>query len=279
MKNLKIAIRIAIVIGILLIGSLFIGVERINAGHIGLRENLAGGNKGISKIEYVSGWQFYLKTATKIHELPVRLQQAEFEPFNIQAKGGTVLTLHPAFNYALNPGEAANALQRLGSSAITDPANGVIKTALLAALREATNTFTVDSILNNVAIFDAAVTEDLNKKLAPYFTVNQLTTGTIPDESLRGSIAAKAKAVQEALRIQSEQAAIKAQVENDLLEASRDSAVKVKGALAEAKSIQVVQEALKQSPQYVEKIKAERWNGALPTYMFGGGSTPFINIK
>lgn len=255
-----------------------VGVSRINTGHVGLRENLTGGSKGVSKIEYVSGWQFYNRFSTRIHELSIRQQQAEYEPFEIQAKGGTILTVHPSFNYYLSPGSAAQALQRMGATVET-PKDGFIRTALRASLREATNKFTLDSIINNVGTFDVAVADELNKRLSPYFTVEQFTTGMTPDKTLAESIAAKARAVQDALRIQSEQAAIKAQVENDLLEASRDSAVKVKGAMAEARSIQVQQDALKESPQYVELTKAQKWDGKLPQYMLGGGTGLFLNMS
>jgi uncharacterized membrane protein YqiK len=263
---------------LLILGMLFVGITRINTGHIGLRESLTGGNKGVSSIEHVSGWQFYLKTNVRIHELSIRQQPAEYEPFTIPAKGGTPLTVHPAFNYSLVPGSAAAALQKIGAN-VHSPKDSYIKTALRAALREATNKFTLDSIINNVGIFDVAVQDELNKRLAPYFVVEQFTTGIEPDASLKQAIAAKAQAVQEALRIQSEQAAIKAQVENDLLSASRDSAVKVKAAQAEARSIQLQQEALQRSPQYVELIKAQKWDGKLPQYMLGSSNGMFLNLN
>lgn len=254
-----------------------VGVERINAGSVGIREYLAGGDKGISKVEYVSGWQFYFKPSTKVHEFSIRQQQAEYAAFPIQTKGGTVFTVHPAFNYSLNAGGAAKALQLLGAN-LHEPKETFIKTALKASLREVTNTYTVDSLLNNVGGYDRAVESELNERLAPYFSVSQFTSGLEPDGGLQQTILDKSKSLQNAIKLQNDQAAIKAQVENDLLEAARDSAVKVKAAQAEAKSIQLVQEALKQSPQFIDKIKAERWDGKLPQYMFGS-STPFINIK
>ncbi|WP_281353338.1 hypothetical protein [Jiella pacifica] len=35
--------------------------------------------------------------------------------------------------------------------------------------------------------------------------------------------------------------------------------------------------ALRDNPQVVELIRAERWNGQLPTTMVPGGTIPFVN--
>lgn len=48
---------------------------------------------------------------------------------------------------------------------------------------------------------------------------------------------------------------------------------------AEAKAIKAKQEALSQSPIYVELVKAEKWNGALPATMVPGSAVPFVSVK
>jgi hypothetical protein len=84
-------------------------------------------------------------------------------------------------------------------------------------IREVTNTFTVDSILNNLSLYDAAIVTGLNKKLAPFFTVSTFTSGLQPDEKLAATIAAKADAIQQALRIENEQKALKPRQKMTLL--------------------------------------------------------------
>jgi hypothetical protein len=109
--------------------------------------------------------------------------------------------------------------------------------------------------------------------------VSTFTSGLTPDESLAKVIAAKAQTIQEALQLENQQKKIRVQVENDLLEASRDSAVKVKAAHADAITITLQQEALAKSPQYVELIKAQKWNGQLPQYQMGGSTGMFLNMQ
>lgn len=47
-------------------------------------------------------------------------------------------------------------------------------------------------------------------------------------------------------------------------------------AQAEAEAIMLKQKALKQSPQYVDLVKAQRWNGVLPTFQGGGSNASFL---
>jgi hypothetical protein len=269
---------------VLIFSSFFVGCEVIDAGSVGIKVDRVGGNRGVSKTEFVNGFQFYLKVVSQIHEYPINQQSTEYktaddkpEDFIVAAKGGTPFIMHPSFSVAVNPLKVDSMFQQLRLP-LDKIIQGYVKNALKQSLREVTNTYTPDSIINSVSVYDAAVIDDLNRRLHPYFTVSQYTSNVIPDEGLRAAIKAKALAIQEAQTIENQQKKIKAQVENDLLEARRDSAVAVMAAMAEAKSISVQQEALKQSPQYVELIKAQKWNGQLPTYMFGGNTMPMINL-
>ncbi|MGN6617900.1 MAG: hypothetical protein ACTHJ5_12055 [Ilyomonas sp.] len=48
----------------------FIGCERIDAGNVGIKVNNAGGERGVSKTEYVTGWVFYSRFISGIYEFP-----------------------------------------------------------------------------------------------------------------------------------------------------------------------------------------------------------------
>ena len=127
----------------------------------------------------------------------------------------------------------------------------------------------MDSILNNLSLCDDTIVTGLNKKLAPFFTVSTFTSGLQPDEKLAATIAAKADAIQQALRIENEQKAIRAKAENDIIEAKRDSAVLVINALSEARAIHEKQNAL--TSEYVEYQKILKWDGKLPQVQSGNG--------
>lgn len=268
---------VATVIGVILLFS-FIGCERIDAGHVGIKVNMTGGDKGVSRTEYVTGWVFYSRATSKIYEFPTYQQHKEYDTFAVPSKGGTIFKVHPTFNYNVNPGDVAAMFQTFRLP-LEQLENGYLRNALLVSMREATNTFTVDSILNNLSGYDAAILAKVNEKLAPYFTVSTFTSGLTPDEKLAGVITQKAQTIQEALQLENQQKKIRVQVENDLLEASRDSAVKVKHAKAEAIEITLQQEALAKSPQYVELIKAQKWDGHLSQIVTGSGGGMILQMS
>jgi regulator of protease activity HflC (stomatin/prohibitin superfamily) len=264
---------------VVILGSLFVGCERIDAGNVGIKVNMTGGNQGIAKTEYVTGWCFYWRLAQKVYEFPTYQQHKEYDPYEVPAKGGVVFTVHPTFNYNLNSGEVGNMFGRYRLS-LSQLENGFIKTSMITAIREVTNTFTPDSILNNQAGYDAAIFAKLNQELHPYFQITQFTANLIPDPKLKDAISEKAKAVQEAQAKLAQVNVANANAQIEITNARKDSAVMVAKANGEAEAIRVKQNALKESPQYVELIKAQQWDGKLPQTIIGGsGAVPFFNIQ
>ena len=71
-------------------------------------------------------------------------------------------------------------------------------------------------------------------------------------------------------KVQAEIAVIQAKAEAD--------AVKLKGD-AEAHAINARGRALRDNPNLIELVQAEKWNGVLPTTMVPGQTVPFINVK
>ena len=49
-----------------------IEVERIDAGHVGIKVSNIGDNRGVGKTEYVTGWVFYNSWISKIVEFSSR---------------------------------------------------------------------------------------------------------------------------------------------------------------------------------------------------------------
>jgi len=265
--NRKLIYLILFAVTVLVIFS-FVGCERIDAGNVGIKVNNAGGERGISKTEYVTGWVFYGRFFSRVYEFPTYQQHKEYDPFTVPSKGGTIFTCHPSFNYNLNAGEVGAMFQafRLPLAQLED---GYLKNAVYVTTREITNTFTVDSILNNLSLYDAAIVNGLNKKLAPFFNVSTFTSGLQPDEKLAATISEKAASLQQALKLENQQKAIRVQAENDIIEAKRDSAVQVINAMGEARAIREKQLSL--SKEYVEYQKILKWDGKLPSVQSGSG--------
>lgn len=82
-------------------------------------------------------------------------------------------------------------------------------------------------------------------------------------------------------KVQAQIVVIQAQAEADskLAQAKAEAdAIKLKGD-AEAQAIRARGAALAQNPNLTELVKAERWDGQLPTTMIPGGATPMLNVN
>ena len=63
-------------IGIFVIGAIIaliqpFTLERVDAGHVGIKVNLTGDNRGVSKFEYKTGWVIYNTWLAKLYEFPL----------------------------------------------------------------------------------------------------------------------------------------------------------------------------------------------------------------
>jgi len=93
------------------------------------------------------------------------------------------------------------------------------------------------------------------------------------------SINAKVTANQKTL--QREQEVKQREAEANMLraEANGQADAKLKLAEAEAKSIRIRGDALRQNPEVMQLEAINKWNGTLPQYMTSGAGTPFIQVK
>lgn len=86
----------------------------------------------------------------------------------------------------------------------------------------------------------------------------------------------KIKAKQDAERVKMELQSSIANAEKDIAKARGDSASNVIRAAGEAEAVRRIQSVL--SPEYVDYIKANRWNGVQPTVV-GGGSGMILQLN
>lgn len=71
----------------------------------------------------------------------------------------------------------------------------------------------------------------------------------------------------------------KGRADSELAKATAEAqAIKLRGD-AEAHAIEARAKALAQNQNLVDLIKAERWDGKLPTTVIPGNTTPFLGVK
>ena len=252
-------------------------LERVDAGHVGIKVNLTGDNRGVGKYEYKTGWVIYNKWFSKLYEFPTYQQHIDYEEQTVITKGGFAATIKPSFNYSLKPGDVGDMFQNLRIG-IKDVEQQWLRTAIVGTVNDVANKWPVDSIFNNREQFEANIVLEANKRTSKWFTISQLRTNIIPPPALQKSIEEKTKALQEVQVAENNKLVAQAEMQRKIAVAKGDSSAVViaAAAQAEANRINAAGEAdairLKQTqltPQYIEYFKINKWDGVLPQVQSG----------
>lgn len=250
--------------------------ERIDAGNIGLKTKLIGSDRGVGKYEYVTGYVFYNEWFETVNEFPTFQQHIDYEENVVITRGGFQTTIKPSFNYSLIPGQVGDMFVSLRRP-LKQIEQEWLKTAIVGAVNDVANTWSVDDIFNNREKFESDIIMEAKKRTAKWFLLSQLRTNITPPKALQASIEAKTKAIQEVQVAENQKKVAEAEAQRKIAVAKGDSAQAVIAAAGEAAAMKLKQREL--SPQYIEYIKWSKWNGALPSTMLGSGSNTMFNVN
>lgn len=243
-------------------------LERVDAGHVGIKVNLTGDNRGVSKFEYKTGWVLYNTWISRLYEFPVYQQHIDYPEQQVITKGGFSATIKPSFNYSLKPGDVGDMFQNLRLD-IKSVEQQWLQTAIVGTVNDVANKWAVDDIFNQREQFESDIIHEANKRVSKWFTISQLRTNIVPPPALQQSIEAKTKAIQEVQVAENQKLVAIAEGERKIAQAKADSAAMVIQAAGEAEAIKRKQVSL--TPTYVEYLKVNKWDGQLPQVQTGGG--------
>jgi regulator of protease activity HflC (stomatin/prohibitin superfamily) len=281
-KQLKIKKMVKVigasVLGFFLLVVLFNSCERVDAGHVGVKVNMYGDNKGVDDVVAVTGMVFYNPITTKIYEFPTFIQHKEYKgenSFIVNSKDGSEFSVSPIMNYSVQR-EKVPAIFSKYRRPLEDIEEGFLKTAVYDAFRLATNKYTADELISNRAVFEVEVRRLLDGQLLKEgFIINQFTSNLIYPETFKKSIEAKNNAVQAALRAENEVKTAEAQAKIKVATAEGNAQAMLTSAKAEAESNRMKQVTL--TPLLLQLEYINKWDGKLPVY----GTVPqmFKNIQ
>lgn len=245
----------------------FTSCTRIDAGHVGIKVNLYGSEKGVQDITEVTGWVFYNPLSTSIYEFPTFIQHKEYSgenSFIVNSKDGSEFRVSPIINYNVKSEEVPNIFRKYRRS-LDKIEDGFLKTAVYDAFRMVANSYTADSLIGSREIFEIKIKQVLTSQMdQDGFLIQQFTSNLSYPESFKQSIEAKNAAVQQALQAENQVkkaeaeakiAVAKTQGEADALKIQADADAYANKARQQSLNVLLVQQ------QFIEK-----WDGKLPVY-------------
>ena len=271
----KVILAAVAVLVLLLVWAVF--TERINAGHVGVKVNLYGSQKGVDGVTEVTGMVWYNPLTTRIYEFPINIRHKEYsgdESFEINTKDGTPFKVAPLLNYRVLPDSVTRIFAKYRKN-IDDIENGFLKTTVYDAFRMACNSYTADSLIGNRETFEVRVKTILQTQFAiDGFYLEQFTSGLEYPQTFKQAIEAKNNAVQQALKAENDVKTAEAKAKIAVAEAEGNAQALLTSAKAEAEANRMKQQTL--TSLLLQQQWIEKWDGALPQTSLGGSTNPSI---
>jgi regulator of protease activity HflC (stomatin/prohibitin superfamily) len=277
MRNLIIT-GIAIV-ATLIIGSIFFGCERIDAGHAGVKVELYGSERGVQDMEMVTGMVWYNRFTTAVYEFPTYVREIKYQR-SIDADGvvvndnsihcttadGMTISFDVSMNYSVRNDEVSNIFRKYRLP-LEDLETRYLYTSVRNAYNGVAGQMTAEHIISNRKVYEDSVRRVLLGQLNKEgFEIQQITIAgkiSVP-QSLEQAINSKITAVQNAQRAENEKQQTIAEAQKQIESARGDSASTIIRARADAEANRLKQQSL--TPLLVQKEMIDKWDGKLPQY-------------
>jgi len=191
-----------------------------------------------------------------------------------------------ALNFRVSPDNAQILYQQLGFEYSTR----VISPAIQESVKQVTARFNAEELITKRETVKTEIEQQIKQRLAEYNIL--VETISITEfkfsEQFTRAVEAKVEAEQRALQAQNELRRIEIEAQQAEAKAIGDQKANVARAEGlrqanileaegEAAAIRIIDEQLRNNPNYLEWLKTQRWDGRLPL-VTGQGGTPFIQI-
>jgi regulator of protease activity HflC (stomatin/prohibitin superfamily) len=168
------------------------------------------GRNGIESFKTVTGAQGILGPGSELYQVPMFEEKGDCEPVKVSAKDAGVFTVDPSYTYQATRTKGPNIVlsyKHLGTGGdfFNNIEASVLNKIVVDAFREKSRFYTTDSLMNNLGQFETDVENELKQKFNnKFFTLNTLTSGLTPPESMAKAIEARNNAVQQANQVKNQ---------------------------------------------------------------------------
>ncbi len=255
MKNTKTITKIVIgaLCAILLIAVASSCFTVVKAGHTGVVMTFGAVEEKVMS----EGLNFKVPFIQSVVQMNNRTQKTETEG-TASSKDLQIISYVVAVNYHVNDSSSASLYQNVG----LDYGSVIIVPAIQESIKAVTAQYTAEELITKRQAVGDQIKTALSEKINQYGITVEIFNIVNFDfsEEFNAAVEAKQTAQQNALK-----------AEQDLARIEVEAKQKITQAEAEAESIKLIQDALAKSPDYVEYVKWNKWDGKLPTVMGDNG--------
>ncbi len=277
-------IGIPVIIGIIvLVVVLSSSIKIVEAGHKGVLTAFGAVDTTVSLNE---GIHFVTPFRDNVIPIEVRTQKI-VESAASASKDLQDVRTEVALNYHISPDNAQVLYQQLGF----EYAQRVISPAIQESVKQVTARFNAEELITKRETVKTEIEQQIKQRLAAYNVLVEtisITEFRFSDQFIR-AVEAKVEAEQRALQANNELRRIQIeaqQAEARALGEQKANVARAEGlkqanvleAEGEAEAIRIIDEQLRNNPNYLEWLKTQQWDGVLPLVTGGNGATPFIEI-
>jgi regulator of protease activity HflC (stomatin/prohibitin superfamily) len=266
----KLKILAAIITFVVIIVFMFESVVVVEAGHrgvvlyVGAVENRVLGE----------GIHFIIPFAEQVVQLEVRTLKFQADATAASNDLQEVQTTI-ALNYHISPSQANIIYQQLGA----DYADRIIAPTIQESVKASVAKFNAEELITKRATAKALIAQTIGNTLSARNIV--VETVFITDfkfsQAFANQVESKVVAFQKFLTEQNNLKAIQVIANQTVVQALATARANVAKAGGESQAIKVITVQLKQSPEYLQWLSINRWNGQMP-YALGSGALPFFQL-
>ncbi len=260
-------------IAVVLVIFLFNSFTVVHEGFIGVKYQFGK----IVASDLTAGLNFHIPFIENIEEVDTREQIYSVVTDAYTSDTQTVNQLQLKVNYYYDPTQLSDLIRSIG---ISNVETKLLVPNVAKITKDEIGKVQAEKLVQNRSDVQNAIFEVVRETLAPNgivvtaFAIENLTF----DDAFEQSIQAKVIAAQDALKMQNKTAEKEEEAKQLVIAAEAAAEAQKINAEAEAYAIQVVQEQIAQSPNYIEYLKISNWNGVLPQAI-GTEVNPFIALE
>lgn len=259
-----------VILAVVLVFSCF---RIIPEGHIGVKYQLGA----IVSSDLGAGPHFKLPFIQSIKTVDIREQVYEATTSAYTRDTQTVESIQVKLNYVYDQSELSEIIRTIG---INNVESKLIIPQVNSVLKNAIGGFKAEELVQGRSALQEEVENELRTSLAKNgITVTAFNIESIDfEDAFEQAVRLKVEAEQQALRAQNETVLKEEEAKQRVIAAEAEAESQRIAAEAEAYAIELIQQQLKSSPQYIQLKMVEKWNGEWPQVM-GETVNPFVSLN